>query len=64
MIKLLLLRKINFSSNALRPTCYVRRRFEVFGSVMIHIMVFGVMTPCSLVGGYNSFRGTQSLDFS
>jgi hypothetical protein len=57
MRKLLLPHKTNFSSNALSPTYYGRIRFEVFGSVMIHIMGFGVMTPCSLVG-------TQSLDFS
>jgi hypothetical protein len=28
---------------------------EVFSAVKVHIVVFWVMTPCSLVGDYQSF---------
>jgi hypothetical protein len=33
-------------------------RFEVFMAVKIHIAVFWIMTPCSLVGGYQHIGET------
>jgi hypothetical protein len=35
--------------------------FEVFTAVKIHIVIFWVMTPCTLVGRYQSFGGTYCL---
>jgi hypothetical protein len=37
-------------------------RYEILiMAVKISIVVIWVMTPCSLVGGYRRFRGTQRL---
>jgi hypothetical protein len=36
-------------------------RFRVFKAVKIHILVFLIMTPFSLVGGYKCFRGIHYL---
>jgi hypothetical protein len=40
-----------------------KREFEIqeFHAVKIHIVVSWVMTPCSLVGGYQCFGGTYYL---
>jgi hypothetical protein len=35
--------------------------FEVFRAVMIQVEVFWVMTQCSVVTGYQRFRGTCYL---
>jgi hypothetical protein len=32
-------------------------RFEIFTAVMFHVEVFCVMTPCSVVVGYQRFGG-------
>lgn len=36
-------------------------RHEVLKAMEIHIVVYWVMTPCTLVGGSRCFRGTQCL---
>jgi hypothetical protein len=41
----------------------LRMRFEVFTAVKIWIVVVLVMTPCSVVGGYQRFGGTCFLHF-
>jgi hypothetical protein len=38
-------------------------KFEVSMAASIHIVVFWVMTPFSLVGGYQHFGGAQLLLF-
>jgi hypothetical protein len=38
-------------------------RLQVFKVVEIWIVVFWVVTPCSIVGGYQPFRRTYRLHF-
>jgi hypothetical protein len=41
-----------------RKHCYnSRANFEVFTAVMIQVEVFWIVTPCSVVVGYQRFRG-------
>jgi hypothetical protein len=39
-------------------------RYKVFTAVNIHIVVFLIMTPCSLIGGYQYFGGMCASTFS
>jgi hypothetical protein len=53
-----------FAANDHQPTlAYYIDRFEVLTAVKMLIVVFWVVTPCSLVGGYQRLGGTYSFHF-